>query len=347
MGKVDKLLSWMADEKADYFVVSRPSNMFYLGLVENYEPPLSCIIISSDGKITGMASSLEANRAMDQFEYEVKIFSPYKYIDSFSRTMSGGVNMIIRDAVTKGDVNVSGTPITASSYIEDLRVNKEPDEINLIREAAKISSKVAEHLHDVIVPGKTEYEASLDINSLIHEYGGRGLAFETIVASGENSSHSHHVPSERKIKNGDVVICDFGARYGGYCSDITRTVFVGSVDDDMNDQGTLLTDLQSGARSRIKNGVKYSVIDDFVRDELNNYDLASKYPHGLGHGVGIDVHEKPTLSSVSTDTAAEGHIFTIEPGVYIRKLGGIRVEDDFILTENGVEKLSFGDVIIR
>ncbi|NOY06002.1 MAG: aminopeptidase P family protein, partial [Chlorobi bacterium] len=197
------------------------------------------------------------------------------------------------------------------------------------------ADRVFQRLLSVISPGMTEREVAAEISYFLRKEGADGDAFEPIVVSGPNSALVHGTPSNRKLRPGDAVLLDFGARYRGYHSDISRTVFIGKIKPRLQAVYDAVLEAQETAIAAVAPGVRARSVYDLAHEVLKRYGFAKYFNHGLGHGLGLEVHEFPRLSHDSTDTLDQGMVFTVEPGVYIPRLGGVRIEDDILVTARG------------
>ncbi len=220
-----------------------------------------------------------------------------------------------------------------------LRMQKTPEEIAKVREACGLADAAFTHICRMIQPGVTEIDICLDLEFYIRRQGA-GIAFGTIVVSGERSARPHGVPSEKKLEGGDFVTLDFGARVDGYNSDITRTVVVGQASQRHQEVYGAVLEAQLWALGAIRAGALAKDVDAGAREVLGRYDLAKYFGHGLGHGLGRVVHDTGRLSASSEDVIQAGQIWTIEPGVYIEGFGGVRIEDDVLILEDGIEILT-------
>ncbi|MFC1781722.1 M24 family metallopeptidase [Planctomycetota bacterium] len=228
--------------------------------------------------------------------------------------------------------------ITKDNIIENIRKIKDKSEIKLIETAASIAAKALEQSRRYIKPGITECELAGRIDFEIKKLGASN-SFETIVAFGPNASRAHHQPGARKIKKKDTVLIDFGARYRGYCSDITRCFAVGRASDFYRKVYDAVERAQAEAIQMVKAGIKIKELDAVAKEIIAKSNLPV-YGHGTGHGLGIEVHELPALNSQYKGVLEAGCVVTIEPGVYIPGKLGIRMEDDVLVTENGCKILT-------
>ena len=228
--------------------------------------------------------------------------------------------------------------VETNNLIEKMRTIKYDNEIAKIRRACEITDNCFTHLLEYIKVGMTERQIAFEIEKYFIENGATGLAFDTIVASGENSSKPHAVPTNRKIQSGDNITIDFGAKYKGYCSDMTRTIFVGSVSDEVRNLYNFILEGQLRATNKIKDGVDGKSVARGVQIEYNarNFELI----HALGHGVGLEVHELPYLSYRSSYILKENMVVTNEPGIYIPEKIGIRIEDTILVNKLESEVLT-------
>ena len=222
--------------------------------------------------------------------------------------------------------------------IEKQRMIKDEEEIENIRKACELTDKCFTHLLDFIKIGMTEKEVALEIEKYFRLHGADGLAFDSIVASGSNSSKPHAIPTDKKIDLGDVITLDFGCKYNGYCSDMTRTVFAGYVPENVKKVYDLVLKKQLDTEKEYKDGFSISLLSRMVETEfqLHGYDLV----HALGHGIGLNVHEMPIISGKTDKTLKEKMVVTNEPGIYIPGKFGVRIEDTVLIGKEESENLT-------
>ena len=230
--------------------------------------------------------------------------------------------------------------VPLDDVVERLRMVKEASELERIGEAAKIADDAFRHIAGFIRAGVSEREVALELEVYMRRQGASGVSFTTIVASGERSALPHGVASDRVIGRGEFVTLDFGARYNEYASDITRTVIVGPPSDRHKDVYALVLRAQEHALAGIRPGMGGEVAAALARDIIRDGGYGDNFGHSLGHGLGLAVHEAPRLARKSEDMLQEGMVVTVEPGIYIPGFGGVRIEDDIVLTADGCARLT-------
>ena len=223
--------------------------------------------------------------------------------------------------------------------VEELRMLKTPEELVLLRKASQIGDQAFSHMLDFIKPGLTEKEIGIELEFTMRKLGAEGLSFESIIASGVNGARPHARPTDKPIRQGELLTMDFGCIYQGYCSDMTRTVAIGEVSDQLKEiyEITLKAHLESLAA--LKPGLTGAAVDTVARDIITEAGYGQYFGHSLGHSVGLEVHEAPYLGQRETRTLKANMLETIEPGIYLPGIGGVRIEDLAVLTETGAESL--------
>ncbi|MEJ7875743.1 MAG: aminopeptidase P family protein [Solirubrobacterales bacterium] len=229
--------------------------------------------------------------------------------------------------------------VPANGLVEKLRRIKEPSEIDAIAEASRLADEVFEWLAEHGLKGRTEREVALAAAGRMRELGAEP-SFPAIVASGPNGALPHAEPSEREIGPAELVVVDMGARVDGYCSDGTRTWATGEVSGEEREVYELVLSAQEASLDAIRAGVTGVAADSISRDPIEAAGHGDLYGHGLGHGVGLEVHEAPRLGKTSEDVLAEGDVVTVEPGVYVPRRFGVRIEDLVVLEADGHRNLS-------
>lgn len=236
--------------------------------------------------------------------------------------------------------------VSADTKITDLLLNlrsvKSESELKNIKEAQKLTDETFSYILERIEKGRTEKEIMLDMEFFIRKQGSCGVAFDFIVVSGKNSSLPHGVPTDKKIENGDFITMDFGAVVNGYRSDMTRTVAVGSVSDEQRKVYDTVLKAQTKALEAIKSGAVCRDIDKIARDIINK-EYNGCFGHGLGHSVGIEIHESPSFSPRCDTVLKPNMVMTVEPGIYIENKFGVRIEDMVFVTEKHYENITKSD----
>ncbi|MBR2875519.1 MAG: aminopeptidase P family protein [Clostridia bacterium] len=224
--------------------------------------------------------------------------------------------------------------------IDFLRAVKTPEEVDCIKKAQQIAEEAFSHILKFIKVGVTEKEIALELDFYMLSHGAEAVSFETIAVSGKNSSMPHGVPTDKKIESGDFITMDFGAVYNGYHSDMTRTVIVGQPSKKQKEIYETVLKAQRNALNALKAGVPCAKADKAARSIINDAGYKDCFGHGTGHGVGIEIHEIPTLSPASVFTLEKGNVVTVEPGIYIPGEFGVRIEDMALITEDGFINLT-------
>ena len=251
--------------------------------------------------------------------------------------------MKVPDAYMTALRKLSGSKITWVPISEPARrerILKDPEEIRAMRHAGHITALGHKYIEKIAKPGMTESDLAAEFDYFVKKRGASKTAYDSIVAAGPNAAFPHHHTGDSKLKRNDMVLCDMGAYVDGYCSDLTRTFFLGSI----TDEGRRIYDCVARAQKRslaaVKPGVKASEIDRISRAEIEQAGYGKEFIHSTGHGVGAEIHEAPWVSPMSTDVLEPGMVLTVEPGVYIEGFGGVRIEDDVLVTASGPEILT-------
>jgi Xaa-Pro aminopeptidase len=230
--------------------------------------------------------------------------------------------------------------IPVDSLVEKIVMVKNEKEILATRKAVEITDRTFSELLKIIKPGITEREVSAHISYLQKMYGADGDSFDAIVASGERGAFPHARPTDKKIATGELVTLDFGCTVEGMKSDMTRTIAIGEISDECKNIYSIVKEAQQKALEKVKAGMSTKEIDSVARDFIREKGFGNNFGHGLGHGVGYDIHEKPALNERTDYILQINNIITIEPGIYVEGTGGVRIEDDVIVTEEGCEILN-------
>ncbi|MBQ2676945.1 MAG: aminopeptidase P family protein [Clostridia bacterium] len=229
------------------------------------------------------------------------------------------------------------------NLINGLRAVKSPYEIDCIKSAQKLTDAAFSHILNHIKEGVSERQIALELEFFMRKNGAEGVSFDIIAVSGKNSSLPHGIPTDKPISKGDFLTIDMGCKVNGYCSDMTRTVAVGYVTDEMRRVYDIVSKAQQTALDSIKAGAVCKNVDAAARDIITARGYGDCFGHSTGHGVGLYIHEEPRLSSLSDTVLKEGMVVTVEPGIYIEDKFGVRIEDMVVVTENGCENLTGSD----
>jgi Xaa-Pro aminopeptidase len=227
-----------------------------------------------------------------------------------------------------------------AGLVETLRMRKEPAEVAQMRKAGSLASEVVQHAATLLKPGIREVEIAAEIEYQMRQRGASGPAFETIVAFGERSAFPHARPTSKRLRKNELVVLDLGAILGHYCSDITRTFYVGRVPARIRQWYKAVQEAQAAAIDAVKNGVSCGEVDGAARQVLAGYRLDHYFVHSTGHGLGLEVHEDPRVARGQQRRLEPGNVVTIEPGVYVEGVGGIRIEDDVAVHADSSEVLT-------
>jgi Xaa-Pro aminopeptidase len=221
-----------------------------------------------------------------------------------------------------------------------LRVKKDARELDALRGAGHAVAMGFKHIKDTARPGMRECDLAAEFESYIRKHGATKASFDSIVAAGENAAYPHYITGERVLRKNDMVLCDIGALVDGYCSDLTRTFFLGSISPLGRKVYDTVARAQKLAIQAVKPGVKTAQIDRIARDEIERAGYGRRFIHSTGHGVGVEIHEAPWVGPTSQDTLEAGMIITVEPGIYLQGWGGVRIEDTLLVTKTGFEILT-------
>jgi Xaa-Pro aminopeptidase len=231
--------------------------------------------------------------------------------------------------------------VPTEGLVEGLRRVKDAGELARLADAARIADEALDAVRPQLAAGLTEEAFGRSLDFEMRRLGASGPSFETIVASGPNAAMPHHRPGARLIRAGEPVVLDFGARVDGYCSDMTRTVWVGALADaELRRAVDVVLASQAAGVAAVGPGVACAEVDKVCREVIAAAGWADSFLHGTGHGVGLDIHEAPAVAATSTDTLEVGQVVTVEPGVYLHGLGGVRIEDTVVVTEDGCRPLT-------
>jgi Xaa-Pro aminopeptidase len=319
-------------------LVTNPTNILYLF---GFKSSNAALLVEEDRTrlFTDFRYS-EAARAVEGVEFEE---TKRALLADLAGRLSGRIGFEADFVSFAGYETLRGgsiEPVPRRGLVERLRAVKDDDELGAIKRACEITDRVFERLAEERFVGRSERDLSWTIEQLFHDEGAETVAFETIVASGPNSARPHGRATDRQISRGETVIVDTGCVVGGYASDYTRTFTTGFVEGPIKEAYALVLAAQQAGFDALRAGVRGIDADAAARRVVDGTAFAGMFGHGLGHGLGLEVHAAPRLSTESTDTLAAGNVVTVEPGIYLEGRAGIRIEDNVVVTDDGVRNLT-------
>lgn len=343
-GRVRCLQAKFAEAEVDALLVTDLTNVRYL---TGFSGTNAQVLVTAGGA-TFFSDPRYAARAADVVEgAEVAIY-PNRLIELLPERLKGarverlGIEAKTMPVAERDDLSdklEETTLVRTSGLVEDLRRMKDDGEIELIKQAVAVADEALAWIIERLAPGQLERDVALEVEVKMRQMGAEAVSFEPIVGSGPLSAHIHHSPTERSLEKGDLVLLDFGCRWEGYCSDLTRTVVLGPATEQQRDLYALVLAAQTAGIEATRAGADGRDVDASARTLIADAGYGERFGHGLGHGVGLDIHEAPRLHRTSEDTLVAGNVVTAEPGIYVSDLGGIRIEDCVVVTESGAEVL--------
>lgn len=352
--KLHTIAEWLKQEQIDFCFLTNPDSVFYVsGFLSDPHERLLGVGIFQSGDPFLVCPSMEKDDAKKAgWGYDIigytDIENPWTLIHKLCYDRTKSVEKI---ALEKEHMNVERYELIGSLFpqaaflpaeekLRKLRMVKSESEISTIRKACALADYAIEVGCSEIAEGKTELEVLAAIEYELKKKGVSEMSFSTMVLTGKNGASPHGNPGLTKMKKGDLVLFDLGVIVDGYCSDITRTVALGDISDKQKDIYDTVLKAQAAAIEASKPGVTCQSVDLTARNIISNAGYGEYFPHRLGHGLGISVHEYPSITETNTLLLEEGMVFTIEPGIYVPGVAGVRIEDDVLVTSNGVEILT-------
>jgi len=337
----DRLRPRLAELGVEAFLVTSTPNVRYL---TGFTGSNGQVLISADRDVF-----LSDGRYQTQAAREVAVAERATYLAEFAPALAEacaglGVRRVAFEATDltvarHEDLSPTCELVPTRGEVEALRRAKDEDERSRLREAQSLSDATFERVLGRIHPGVTERELAVDLESTMRRLGADDRAFESIVAFGSSAAEPHHEPAGRALEKGDVVKMDFGALAGGYHADMTRTVFFGEPSGELRDVYELVRSAQQAGIDAMRGGATEGAVDAAARGPIEEAGFGRSFPHGLGHGVGLQIHEGPWLRRGGTDTVPVGAVITVEPGIYLEGVGGVRIEDMVEVGQDGPRPL--------
>jgi len=335
----------LTEEELDAIVITQPQNRRYLSG-----------FTGSDGAliVTAEAAYLATDfRYYEQAQRQAPEFTLVKIEDKFPPRLAElmaeigarrvgfeSTHVTVDQRQRWGEAAEDFELVPTKETVEEIRAIKDEGELALIRRAAELGDASFAHITQWLKPGVTEKAVAWELETFLRTHGGDDVAFDPIIGSGPNGAMAHAEPSDRPIQEGEPIVLDLGVRVDGYCSDLTRTLCLGEPDPRFRQIHALVLEAQEAGERAMRAGLKGSTVDAIVRDLIGAAGHGEQFGHGLGHGVGLAVHEKPRLAKTSEDVLQVGMVVTVEPGVYVEGWGGVRIEDMVVVREREVEVLT-------
>ncbi|GAA5346207.1 Xaa-Pro aminopeptidase [Planifilum fimeticola] len=352
--KIKELSLWMKDKGIDLTLLTSTANILYLTRFHcDPHERLLGLFVPADEEPFLVCPLMEVQRAKEAgWKGEILGYGdaedPWDHIRQIwdRRLKSAGTIAVEKEHLSHGRaerllaLNPGATLVPVEEKMYELRAIKDQEEIRLLAKAARLADYGVEIGIDALREGCTEIEIVAEIEYELKKKGVQGMSFSTTVLFGEKTALPHGVPGSRKLSSGDLVLFDLGVIVDGYCSDITRTVAYRRIDDSHRQIYETVLRAQQAALGRCSPGTPISEVDQAARKVITAAGYGDRFPHRVGHGLGLEVHEFPSMSASNDQTLREGMVFTVEPGIYIPGKGGVRIEDDVAITREGCDILT-------
>lgn len=344
MEKIKNIRRVLEDENLDAILITKPENRRYM---TGFTGTAGVAIISLNDAvfITDFRYTEQAGEQVKHFNVVEHKQAMHKEINSQLEKMN-----VKRVGFEKNHLSfatyeqykqaINAELIPTNQVVEKLRMYKTEEELAIMKKAAQIADDAYAHIQKYIKPGVKEIDIANELEFFMRKQGATSSSFDMIVASGYRSALPHGVASEKEIQSGELVTLDYGALYQGYCSDITRTLAVGDISDQLKEIYQIVLEAQLRGINGIKPGMTGKEADALTRDYITEKGYGEYFGHSTGHGLGMEVHEGPSLSYISETVLEPGMVVTVEPGIYVPQVGGCRIEDDIVITKTGNERLT-------
>ena len=343
-GRRDRLRGRVAELGLDAMYVTRPQHVRYLtGFTGSNGQALVTVdggdLLITDHRYEERArvetDGMETDLTRDPSRAVLEFVAPGRLgFESDHVTYRDGLDLIAAAGERSMEV------VAVSDLVEHFRIVKDDSELEAIEQACRITSQVMQELADHLRPGITERDVAVHIERQLVDLGADGLAFPSIVASGPNGAVPHHDPGDRRLQSGDLVTCDIGAKVAGYHADMTRTFALGPPDERLVTAYEVVQEAQQAGVDAVGADVASADVDAAARSVVEASGNGPRFVHGTGHGVGLDIHEAPWVNAQAADTLPDRTVITVEPGIYLPGLGGIRIEDTVLVTPAGARRLT-------
>lgn len=324
--------------RADAVYITSPQNRYYFsGFTGTY----GFLVLTRDRRLlfTDSRYRLQAAQQCPAFEIRDVRDDMYGTLNGYAALGIEEEYMTVAD-YDKLTQKTKCRPVPVSRDVSALRKVKDAQELQYITEAARIADSAFAHIVPQLAPGKTERALALELETFMRRAGAEDVSFETIFASGERSAMPHGTASDKPLHKGDFVTMDFGCKYKGYCSDMTRTVVLGRASERQREIYEIVLEAQRTAIAAMRPGASCREVDAAARDVIAAHGYGDNFGHSLGHSLGLDIHESPACSPKSVDTLEAGMLMTAEPGIYVDGFGGVRIEDLLIVMQDGTQNLT-------
>lgn len=348
--RLENLHKKLEEKELDTILISTPENRRY---ISGFTGSTGYLVVSQDSSIlaTDFRYTEQAENQSPDFRV-IKVGSDWSWfvdllrghgmrkIGFESHQMPVATYRQITEALQELPSTDKSTLVATTGIVESLRMIKDREELALLQRAIDVADAAMEAVSPTVQPGETEREVAWRLEKAMRELGADALSFDAIVAAGPNSAMPHHRPSDKAIAPGEPIVIDMGAKWDGYCSDITRTICVGEPDETFSKIYDIVLGAQLTAIATVQANMGGGDADSLARVVISEAGYSENFGHSLGHGVGLAIHEYPRLGPSSTNILDEGMVFTVEPGIYISGWGGVRIEDVVLLEKSGARVLS-------
>lgn len=344
VSRVRRISDQLQFEKVNWLIVQNLTNIRYLS---GYSGSHAVLLISPEKKVIVSDGRYQEQIKKEVVGFETVMEGERHDIDIIKEVLGSAQHVWIEgdhcsiSRFNKIDEGLPNATVVPKKYlVEAMRITKDDDEIKVIKKALALAEDALEKVYPQIKEGMTERDLANTIEHEMWKLGAEKESFETLVQFGPRTSLPHGKPSNATLKSGQNILMDFGCILNGYCSDITRMAYFGEPSDEMKTIHNLVKEANENAANNIREHMTTKQADEFARSVIRDGGYGDQFVHGLGHGLGIDIHEDPRLTYRSEETLKAGNVVTIEPGIYVEGKGGVRLEDTAVITEDGCEILN-------